>query len=154
MTRLTILGFLVALISPALGADSIVLARALSNSYAASVPCPEDEICLDVLYRWAIDPKRTVAGPKIKGRIEAIRFQHVGVNDGYLKSLHLFVLRPIGEVEVPHPPNVTYYLVSSSPIYDDGNYCISVDPKSSGLHLKNVVAGNDGDFCFDHKLLQ
>ena len=160
--RITNVGILLALVSPAYAADSIVIGRALSNSYAralsdsyeAAKPCPEDYICMDVIFRWVIDPERIVAGPALKGRIKALTFQHTGVNDRYLKSLRLFVFRPIGDIEIPHSPDDGYYLVSSSPVYDDGTYCISVDPSASGLQLKNVTKRNDGNFCFGHHVLQ
>ena len=154
MRRKYMLGFLITLASPAFGADSIVMGRALGESYAARSPCAEDEICLDALFRWVINPEKTVAGPKLKGRIVALRFQHVDVTSPYLQSLRLLVLRPIAEVGVPHSSDVEYVLVSPSPIYGDGNYCISVDPSISGLKLKKVTVANDGDYCFDHKLLQ
>jgi hypothetical protein len=145
---------LIALAPSAFGADSLVMGRALSDSYAAVLPCAEDEICLDSLYRWIIDPAKTLAGPKIRRRITAERFQHADMKGGYLQSLRLFVLRPIAEVDAPHSTDVTYFIISSSPIYEDGNYCISVDPSSIGLNLKKVTAQNDGTYCFDHKLLQ
>jgi hypothetical protein len=159
---ITSFGILLALISPAYAADSIVIGRAASNSYAKALSdsydavrgCPEDYICMDVIYRWFIDPAKTVAGPALKGRIRALTFQHTGVNDRYLKSLRLFVFRPIADLEIPHSSDDRYYLVSSSPVYDDGTYCISVDPSASGLQLKNVTERNDGYYCFDHKLLQ
>jgi hypothetical protein len=55
---------------------------------------------------------------------------------------------------MPHSSDDRYYLVSSSPVHDDGTYCISVDPNASGLQLKNVTKRDDGYFCFDHHLLQ
>jgi hypothetical protein len=138
---ITSLGFLLALMPTAYAADSIVIGKAVSNSYAkdlsdsyeAANPCPEDSLCMDVIFRWVIDPKKIIAGPAPKGRVKALTFQHTGVNDHYLKSLRLFVFRPIGDVEIPHSSDDRYYLVSSSPLYDDGTYCISVDPSASGL---------------------
>jgi hypothetical protein len=109
---------------------------------------------MDVIFRWDIDPARVIAGPAPKGRIKALTLQHTGVNDRYLKSLRLFVFRPIECVEIPHSSDDKYYLVSSSPVYDDGTYCISVDPGASGLQLKNVTKSNDGYYCFDHQLLK
>jgi hypothetical protein len=144
-----------ALASTASGEDSIVIGRALSDAYAAALPCAEDEICMDSLYRWVIDSAKTLAGPKVDGRIIAESYQHVGVNNRYLKSLRLFVLRPATETrDAPHAPGVKYFLVSSSPIYEDGNYCLSIDPGATGLRLKNVMVRNDGTYCFDHKLLR
>jgi hypothetical protein len=154
MKCIYVLGLSITLASAAFAADSVVVGRALSDSYAASLPCPKDEICLDALYRWVIDSERTIAGPKVRGRIAAQRSQHADVTDSYLQSLRLFVLRPISEVEAPHSAGVKYYLVSSSPIYEDGKYCISVDPSISGLKLQHVTVGNDGSYCFDRKLLQ
>jgi hypothetical protein len=90
----------------------------------------------------------------VLGRTKALNFQHTDLIRTYLNSVHLFVLRPIVEVEVAHSPDVKFYLVSSSPIYKDGNYCISVDPRASGLNLKDVVQNSHGDYCFSHKLLQ
>jgi hypothetical protein len=160
--RVTILGILLFVVSPAYAADSIVIGRALNNSYAkalsdsylAAKRCPEDTICMDVIYRWTIDPERVIAGPAIKGRIRALNFQHTDLNNRYVESVRLFVFRPIADVEIPHSPDDRYYLVSSSPIYEDGTYCISVDPSTSGLKLKNVTEKNDGSFCFDHRLVQ
>jgi hypothetical protein len=110
---------------------------------------------MDSIYRWVIDSTKTLVGPRIKGRVTAETYQHVGVNNRYLRSLRLFVLRPVTETrDAPHAPGVTYYIVSSSPIYEDGNYCLSIDPGVSGLRLKSVRTRGDGSYCFDHKLLQ
>lgn len=149
-------GIFLVLVPQAYAADSIIIGRAVSNSYAkaldeAAGPCPEDSICLDAIFRWIIVPTSTLAGPPLKGRIRALTYQHTGMND---KSVRLFVLRPIGNVEIPHSHDDRYYLVSSSPVYDDGTYCISVDPCASGLHLRNVTKRGDGNYCFDHHLLQ
>ena len=158
----TILGMLFALVSPAYGTDTIVIGRAVDNSYAGTLtdsynaanPCPPDSICMDGIYRWVINSMRIVAGPTLKRHIIALDFQHIGVNADYLKSLRLFVLRPIGEVEISHLPGDRYYLVSPSPVYEDGSFCISVDPSASGLRVKNVTKRNDGSFCFDHRQLE
>jgi hypothetical protein len=106
---------------------------------------------MDGIFRWIIDPARAVSDPALKGRIRALTFQHTEAND---KLFRLFVLRPLEDIEIPHSPGDKYYLVSASPIYDDGTYCISVDPSASGLQLKHVTKGNDGYFCFDHHLLK
>jgi hypothetical protein len=139
----------------AFGADSVVVGRAISNTYSAGLPCGENEICLDSIYLWVIDPAKDLAGPKINGRVIAETYQHVGGNSHYLRSLRLFVLRPLTEIrDAPHASDAKYYLVASSPIYKDGSYCISVDPTELGLALKNVWAGSDGTFCFDHKQVE
>jgi hypothetical protein len=93
-------GILIALISPAYAADSIVIGRAVSNSYAkalsdsyeAAKPCPEESICMEVIFRWVIDAEKIIAGPAPQGRLKALTFQHTGVNDRYLKSLRLSCL--------------------------------------------------------------
>jgi hypothetical protein len=73
----------------------------------------------------------------------------------YLRSLRLFVLRPLTEIrDAPRASDAKYYLVASSPIYKDGSYCISVEPTELGLALKNVRTGSDGTFCFDHKQVE
>jgi len=142
------------LASSAFGADSVVVGRAISNTYSAGLPCGENEICLDSIYLWVIDPAKALAGPKINGRITAETYQHVGVNRHYLRSLRLFVLRPLTEIRDARASDAKYYLVASSPIYKDGSYCISVDPTELGLALKNVRTGSDGTFCFDHKQVE
>lgn len=143
------------LASTAFGADSVVMGRAISNTYSAGLPCGETKICLDSIYLWVIDPAKSLAGPKISRRVTAETYQHVGVNRRYLRSLRLFVLRPLTEIrDAPHAIDAKYYLVASSPIYKDGSYCISVDPTELGLTLKNVRTGSDGTFCFDHKQLE
>jgi hypothetical protein len=143
------------LASSAFGADSVVVGRAISNTYSAGLPCGENEICLDSIYLWVIDPAKALAGPKINGRLTAETYQHVGVNRHYLRSLRLFVLRPLTEIrDALRASDAKYYLVASSPIYKDGSYCISVDPTELGLALKNVRTGSDGTFCFDHKQVE
>jgi hypothetical protein len=155
------LGFLLAFMLPAYAADSIVIGNAVSNTFAKALtdadkkarPCPEDSLCMDVIYRWVIDTERIIAGPTLKGPISALRFQHIGVNNRYLKSIRLFIFRPIAEVEISHFSNDRYYLVATSPLYEDGTYCISVDPAEIGLQLKTITKKDDGYFCFDHQLL-
>lgn len=154
MKLLYVLAF-ATLASSAFGADSVFVGRAVSNTYWAGHPCGENEICMDSIYLWVIDSSKALAGPKIAGRITAETYEDVGVNRRYLESLRLFVLRPLTETrDAPPAPNAKYYVVSFSAIYEDGNYCISIDPATVGLTLKNVRAGSDGTYCFDHKQLE
>ncbi len=108
---------------------------------------------MDAVYSWSINVTKTLAGPEVRGQVRAVTMQHVGVNDRFRKSIRLFVLRPIADADIAHPPDVTYYLMSLSPVYENGSYCLSVDPAAVGLKLKSVTVDEEGNFCFSHTLL-
>jgi hypothetical protein len=141
----------VAFASTALGADSLFFGRALENSYEGHRihRCPEGAICNDSLYRWKLIAERTVAGPGISGRVDAVAEQDTAATPQYVGTLKVFLLRPASDLPfLPHFTSAKYYLVSLSPLYKDGSYCLSVDPRESAPKLRGVHANSDGTFCF------
>jgi hypothetical protein len=141
----------VAVCPQALAADTIVLGHALSDKYIdkIKIDCPADEICLDVWYRWIIEADQTVSGPRLPGRVVAAQMQHVDVTHAFLKSLRLFVLRPIDDQKQRSLLGADYYLVDMSK--PSRMYCLWSDPKAEGLSIDEVfVAGEEHSsrYCF------
>jgi hypothetical protein len=146
----------VTLASPALGADTVAIGKGISNSFASDLTCEGETICLDSLYMWIFDATRTVSGPTVKGRTKALIAQHVDATPQFVKSVELFVLRPIEDVKLRRSSGANYYLLSVSPRYADDMYCVSVDPEDLGLNLPKLEVTREaegGHFCFKRKLL-
>ena len=148
--------FYVTLASTASGTDTLVLGRAVSNSYVGHSihHCEPGEICRESLYRWIIDAKRTLAGPSVSGHTEAVIDQETAATQAFVDSTRLFLLRPASDLPfLPHFSNARYYLVSLSPLYEDGNYCLSVnpmenEPRSQAARITGIRVDSDGDYCF------
>jgi hypothetical protein len=81
--------------SLAAAADSVVLGQGISNSFLAKLPCAANSLCLGSRYMWPINASQTIGGPRIVGTVRAIAEQHTDVTTEYLRSVELFVLRPI-----------------------------------------------------------
>jgi hypothetical protein len=149
--------FLVAVACPAFGTDTVVIGRGVSNTFAYKMSCPPDLVCLDAMYRWVIDVKRTVAGPAVKGHVTALVAQHVDATPQFVESTRLFVLRPVQDLPLPDTFGANFYLLSVSPRDNMGRYCISVNPRDVGLKIDRsrvTIDSNSGKFCFDSVLLR
>jgi hypothetical protein len=147
----------VALTSPAVAEDSVVLGHGISNAFLSRQACPQPTdtkfaaICMDANYVWVLDAVHTVAGPSVSGRVRAIASQHVDATDQFVKSVEIFVLRPIDDSALQKSSGATYYLVSLSARDVNGKYCLSVAPKDEGLKLDASEISVDpasGYFCF------
>jgi hypothetical protein len=90
----------IALVSPVRPAGTLVLGRALNNSYVGHslYRYQVGEICRDSLYRWTIVAKRTVTGPRIAGRVEAVVDQETAATQAFVDSIRLFLLRPASDL--------------------------------------------------------
>ena len=137
---------------PASAADTVVLGRALSDKYInkVKIECPADTICLDVWFKWVIEAERTINGPRLAGRVVAARLQHVDVTNTFLKSLRLFVLRPIDDEKQRSLLGADYYLVDMSKPSE--MYCLWLDPKTEDLSTDDVFEAGEGDlrrYCFE-----
>ena len=146
----------VTLASPVPGADTVAIGKGIANSFASDLTCEDQTICLDSLYVWIFDATRTVSGPTVKGRTKALIAQHVDATPQFVKSIELFVLRPIEDAKLRRSSGANYYLLSVSPRYADDTYCVSVDPDDLGLKLPKLKVKRDaegGRFCFKHNLL-
>lgn len=133
------------------GEDSIVLGRGISNEYISDLPCPQGFICLDSMYLWEFAAKRTVVGPAVKGKVRFLAEQHTEALPKYVRSVELFILRPIEDKSVVESTGAHYYLLSLSPRYDNGTFCVSVDPLEAGLKLARsdvTVDPDSGYHCF------
>ena len=150
MVRLTLL--LGAFASTAaVAADSVVLGHGVSNAFLSNPPCAEHSLCLDANYVWVLDAERTLSGPKVTGRVKAIATQHADATTRFVRSVELFVLRPIQDASVRRSSGAEFYLVSLSPRDAQGRYCLSVNPSTVGLTLDPAevsVGGDSGSFCF------
>ena len=149
--------FLVAVACPAFGTDTVVIGRGISNTFAFKMSCPPDLVCLDAMYQWVIDVKRTVAGPAVKGHVTALVAQHVDATPQIVESTRLFVLRPIQDLPVPDTFGANFYLLAVSPRDNMGRYCLSVNPRDVGLKIDRSrvnIDSNSGNFCFDAVLLR
>lgn len=103
---------------------------------------------------WLIDARRTVVGPPVKGKLHIIAASHAQPKDSYLRTVQLFVLAPIvGDTESSGEP--MFSLVTSSPIYRRGRYCIPFKPSEVGIPLGDgEVERNEHDYyCFSRSSL-
>jgi len=155
MMRLVILSVISFLLSGyVMAADSVILGSGLPNYFLAIPSCSQDAgfttICLDADYIWVLESRHTISGPKIAGTIRAVSSQHVAASPDFLKSVELFVLRPIEDPVVRRNSHAAYYLVAVSPRDRSGLYCFSDDPAEFGLKLTDadVVRDGHGRFCF------
>jgi hypothetical protein len=76
--------------------------------------------------------------------------QHVDVTREFLKSLRLFVLRPIDDEKQRSLLGADYYLVDMSKPIE--MYCLWLDPKAEGLSTDDVVESGEGNskrHCFE-----
>jgi hypothetical protein len=87
-------------IGVARAADSVVLGRAVSNTYNPDVnTCPAPDVCTDPFFIWEISVSRTITGPPVIGRAHASRIQHTGFVRAYMRRKRVFLLRPIDDLE-------------------------------------------------------
>src|SRR4051812_32664287 len=75
--------------------DSVVLGHGLSNAFFGEIECQPTDLCMDSLYVWQLDAKQTLAGPRVQGRVRAVIAVHGPATSGFVKSVELFVLRPV-----------------------------------------------------------
>jgi hypothetical protein len=102
---------------------------------------------MDSLYVWELDAKRTVVGPTITGRVRAVVSVHALATSEFVRSVELFVLRPVEKSEADDPRSPTFSLLALSPRYPGGKYCLYMDPRSVGLEVETSTS-SDGMFCF------
>lgn len=144
------------LLNPAFAADSVVIGRDVSNEYIGEAKCPADHICLNSIWVWEFDAKRTIAGPKLNGKVRALTEQDASATASYIASVEVFVVRPIRDSKVREKFGVSYRLVSVSPLYHDGKYCLSEEPVKIGLRLSKSQIAVDpasGYYCFNKSLI-
>jgi hypothetical protein len=103
MVRPAVLLGTLAIATPALAEDSVVLGHGVSNAFLGELPCPERSLCVDANYVWVLDADRTVAGPGVTGRVRAIATQHTDATAQFVKSVELFVLSPIQDQHCENP---------------------------------------------------
>ena len=142
---------LAAIATKVYGEDSVVLGRGISNEYASDLPCSKDSICMNSMYMWTFAAKRTIVGPEVKGKVRFLAAQHTDATPKFVKSVELFVLRPIDDKKVAETSGAQYYLLSLSPRYENGTYCISVNPEEVGLRLQKSDVSIDREsnyYCF------
>jgi hypothetical protein len=159
--KLFALGICALIAGPVVAADSVVIGHAVSNHFLSLPPCPDDganglvAICLDANYVWELKAVRTIAGPPVEGIVRAIASQHTQAKSEFVRSVELFVLRPITDQALRKSSRSNYYIVELSAKDSDDRYCLSMQPAKVGLQLDSsqVVANNDGDFCFKANLL-
>lgn len=135
----------------AFSAESVVLGSGVSNEYASTIDCPPDALCMDSMYLWVFDARKTLAGPPVNGRVRALIAQHTDARSKYVRSVRLFVVKPIESDEVRRAHNATHYLLAVSPRYEDGTYCLPMNPQSVGLEIdaSRIARKSDsGYFCF------
>lgn len=133
--------------APSLASDSVVIGRGISNEYYSEISCEPDELCMHSVYVIELDAKQTLAGPPVTGRVRALIVAHTEANAKYVKSIELFVLRPVENVEAGESKSPRYSLISLSTRHSGGKYCLDTDPNSLGLEVK-VEQNEYGYFCF------
>ena len=145
-----------AITAPAAAADSVVLGRGVSNAFLSNQPCADPSLCMDANYVWVLDADRTVVGPAVVGRVRAIASQHTDATSEFVKSVELFVLRPIQDPSLQESSGAKYYLVSVSAKDSRGRDCLNVKPADVGLRLDTsevMVDPSSGSFCFEASVL-
>jgi hypothetical protein len=147
--------FISTLIQTALGADSVVLGKGINNAYIGKLPCLPNEICLDAMWVWTFEAERTLAGPPIKGTVRIFSGQDASATDKFIKSVELFVIRPIKDPKLRKITEAHYELVSLSALHEDGSYCISEDPNRLGLRLQKsqIHIDSSGYYCLKKGLI-
>jgi hypothetical protein len=156
MFRLALTAGAFALATAAVAADSVVLGHGVSNAFLSAQACPPGSLCMDANYLWVLDADRTLTGPAVKGRVRAIVSQHTDATSKFVKSVELFVLRPIQDPSTRKSTGAEYYLVSLSARDSRGRYCLSVNPSDVGLTLNDsevAVDGISGYYCFNATVL-
>jgi len=141
----------------ATAADSIVLGRGVSSAFLSRQPCPQGAICMDANYIWILDADQTISGPAVTGRVRAVTSQHTDATATFVRSVQLFVLRPIKNPALRRSSRADYFIVSLSPRDERGRYCLSVNPTDVGLKLdpsKVEVEASSGYFCFNATALE
>jgi hypothetical protein len=141
----------------AIAADSVVVGRGISNAYVADAACPEGSSCMDSLHVWVLKVRRTVSGPVVKCTVRALATQHIEATTEFVKSVELFVLRPIDDAAIRNAYGAEYRLVSLSPRYESDKYCLTVNPNDVGLRLESSQIAFDsesGVYCFDRRTLK
>ena len=134
-------------------ADNIVvLGNLVYNQPMEYVPdeCPEDYICLRSWWKSIVSVQKTLHGSKLSGRVAAAVMQHTSLNNRFKRNVRLFVLRPIEDPKQRAKLRVDYYLESMSEPYQ--MFCLSQDPKVSGLEIKETYVAGTGDektYCFE-----
>jgi hypothetical protein len=152
---LTLIALLVA--GQGWAADTVLVGTGLTNSYVSAGDCSPGAICLDAVYVWELEAKRVVAGPAVEGRIRALSAQHVGATPKYVRSVEVFVLRPVDNAQQRRDYGVTHALVALSPRYRGSRYCLSINPSEIGLKVpkeKISVEPGSGNYCFSRDLLR
>ena len=129
--------------------DSVVLGRSLGHMHIeeAEINCPPEYICMDAWFRWTIKPEKTVAGPKLSGRITAARIQHTEFVRSYERTLRLFILTPIEDAEQRALLKADYLLRDVSAVHE--MYCVrnSID---LGIEADEKLESEDGErYCFE-----
>ena len=85
------------------------------------------------VYVIELEAKRTLAGPPVAGRVRALIVAHTEANEKYVKSIELFVLRPVENFDAGESKSPLSSLISLSPRHSGGKYCLDTDPNSLGL---------------------
>ena len=156
MVRSAVLLGALAIATPVVAADSVVLGHGVSNAFLSNPPCSEHSLCMDALYVWVLDADHTVVGPSVTGRVRAIATQHTDSTGQFVRSVELFVLSPITDSTLRKSSGAKFYLISLSPRDSQGRYCISVKPNDLGLKLDPSEVTVDPDsrrFCFKASVL-
>ena len=142
---------------PAAGVDSVVLGEGISNAYAGNIECAERSLCMDALYVWELEAKRTVSGPPVSGRVRAVYAQHNDATAKFVRSVELFVLHRIDDAAVREQLGADYSGIALSPRYSGSKYCLPVSPESVGLKISAAEVSVDPDsgyYCFARKLVR
>ena len=138
-----------ACVGAARAADSVVVGRAVSNTYIPGVegacgPITADELCMDVWFVWKISVSRTISGPPIIGRVRASRPQHATFVRSYMRQNRLFLLRPIDDPEQRTLLQADYHLVDMSE-----DQCLDARPRELNGADVQITHTERGDvYCF------
>jgi hypothetical protein len=108
-------------------------------------------------FRWEIDVRNTLAGPPIKGRVRAMAAQHAEALPSFVRSVEIFVLRPIVDDSLRQQCGADFELVTLSPRYEGGRYCLQESPSQLGLSVPESeisFEADTGSYCFASKLVR
>ena len=133
------------------------MGKGVSNEYVADVACTDLRACMQAVYVWEFDATRTITGPPVVGRVKVVATQHTDATSKFVRSVELFVVRPIDDPAVRKAYDAAYYLVGLSPRYERSTYCLPVNPQDIGLTLPSsqiTVEPDNGHYCFARRLVR
>ena len=147
---LTLSGMALLLPVASMAAESVMLGRGFSSVFRSDLSCTDETGCMEPIYIWEFNTRRTLAGPSMSGRVRAVVRQPTRVTRRYVRSIRIFVLKPIEDAALRAAYGVDYRVVTMSPLHEGDEFCLMIDPRSVGLNVQSA-RDDRGFHCFSAK---